>query len=145
MSWFGGATVLQCSAIFRTIRRWPAQMPPARVPCGAAVRQMPVSAALAGPYAAGSHGQVPARCWYAEKSFVPGGAPCLGPACTCRVPCVHLMRPPRLPGSGTACSGRGVTRRAGAVSDVLEGFTTSGKERSEEHTSELQSRVDLVC
>ena len=43
--------------LFATICRWPGQMPPARVPCGAAVCQMSVSAALAGPYAADSHGQ----------------------------------------------------------------------------------------
>src|SRR5438067_9698518 len=50
----------------------------------------------------------------------------------------------RLSGVGVGCRAGGESNRQGAVHARRHGVKTRGQ-RSEEHTSELQSRFDIVC
>src|SRR2546422_4940810 len=52
-------------------------------------------------------------------------------------------RPLAIDDAGVGRVGGG--RRSGAIDLSLDGVVTQGDERSEEHTSELQSRLHLVC
>src|SRR5699024_11885547 len=76
-----------------------------------------------------------------------GGCPCTG-GCPCNGGCPCIGGPPGI-GGRPCCWGRGRNRSSlcwgGTCPDCGIAWAGGGLGRSEEHTSELQSRFDLVC
>src|SRR5256884_2216738 len=59
------------------------------------------------------------------------------------LPATQSARAPRQ--DNASCPGRGTARRCAPRCRGMKRCLAEGRERSEEHTSELQSRLHLVC